>query len=344
MVTEIRQSDSRMMKKVEALLEAEGITRDKHLDYTCGILDDDYNVIATGSAFGNTLRCFAVSKAHQGEGLLNEVISHLMDYQAQRGNFHLFLYTKPQSAKFFGDLGFAEIARVDDALVFMENRKNGFPGYLAELAKTRREGQSAAIVMNANPFTLGHRYLVETAAGENDTLHLFILSEDAGPIPAAVRKRLVMEGVADLGNVVCHDTGPYLISKATFPGYFLKSEESVLSAQARLDTRIFARIAAALGVTRRYVGEEKASLVTGIYNDIMAAELPRHGVECRIIPRKTADGAAPISASTVRKAIQDGKLDALAGLVPETTLRYFLSDEAAPVVAAIRREKDVIHY
>lgn len=54
-----------------------------------------------------------------------------------RGNLHLFLYTKVNSARFFGDLGFYEIARVDGTLVFMENRKNGFPGYLKALEKTK---------------------------------------------------------------------------------------------------------------------------------------------------------------------------------------------------------------
>lgn len=87
---------------------------------------EDYQIITTRSCFANTLRCFAVSSAHQAEGLLNQIITHLIDDQYQRGNIHLFLYTKVNSAKLFGDLGFHEIARVDDTLVFMENRKNGF--------------------------------------------------------------------------------------------------------------------------------------------------------------------------------------------------------------------------
>ena len=114
---------------------------------------------------------------------------------------HLFVYTKPGSAKFFKDLGFSEIAEVPGLLVFLENRRDGFSGYLKRLEKKKRPGQAAAIVMNANPFTLGHRHLVETAAAENDWLHLFLLSEEAGPIPFAVRKKLVQEGVADLPNV-----------------------------------------------------------------------------------------------------------------------------------------------
>ena len=227
-VSQVYKSDTRMMARIKALLERVDITLDEHLDYTCAVFDEEGQPIATGSAFGSTLRCFAVDPAHQGEGLLNEVITHLMEDRLNRGYFHLFVYTKPGSAKFFKDLGFSQIAEVPGILVFLENRKNGFSAFLKKLESFRQPGQSAAIVMNANPFTRGHRYLIELAARENDAVHLFILSENAGPIPAKIRQRLVREGVADLPNVICHETGEYLISSATFPGYFLKSEEKIL--------------------------------------------------------------------------------------------------------------------
>ncbi len=207
-IAQVRPSDSRSMAQIDALLEQEGIQRDANLDYTCAMYDDDYNIIATGSCFGNTLRCFAVSHDHQGEGLLNQIVSHLVEVQFQQGRLHLFLYTKINTAKFFGDLGFYEIARVDNTLVFMENRRNGFRRYLQELERTRREGRSVALVMNANPFTLGHQYLVETAAANCDTLHLFVLSEDASLVLFVAHKHMVEAGVAHLPNVILHDSGP----------------------------------------------------------------------------------------------------------------------------------------
>lgn len=343
-VSQVYQSDKRTMAKLKALLERVDITLDEHLDYTCAIFDDDGAPIATGSAFGSTLRCFAVDPAHQGEGLLNEVITHLMENRQERGFFHLFVYTKPNSVKFFKDLGFTVIAEVPGYLVFLENRADGFPGYLRRLEASKRPGKSAAIVMNANPFTLGHRWLVETAANENDTVHLFLLSENAGPIPAAVRHKLVREGVADLPNVLLHETAEYLISSATFPGYFLKTEDKILRTQAALDTALFVRIAETLGVTARYVGSEPRSVVTGIYNEVLSETLPAHGIECRILPRKTLPDGRVISASAVRQAIHDDKLDAMADMLPEPTLAFFRSEKAKPIVAAIRAEKDVIHY
>lgn len=342
-LTQVSLSDKRMLAQVDALLVENGITRDANLDYICAMVDEENRVIATGSCFGATLRCFAVSQQHQGEGLLNEVVSHLMEYQMARGYTHLFLYTKIKSAKFFQSLGFYEIARVDGTLVFMENRRNGFPSYLSRLEKTARPGVSGAIVMNANPFTLGHQYLVETAAGRCDTLHLFLLSEDASLVPFWVRKQLVQAGTAHLKNVVLHDSGPYIISNATFPSYFLKDDAAVIQGHAKLDLTIFVRIARALGVTVRFVGEEPTSQVTGLYNEIMAAQLPENGIDCVILPRKEILGKA-ISASTVRAALQAGDWQTLSQLVPQTTLDYFRSSEAEPVLRRIRSAENVVHY
>ncbi len=341
-LTGIRPSDKRENAQVDALLEEEGIRRDGNLDYTCGLFDDDWNLVATGSCFQNTLRCLAVSHTRQGEGLLNQIIGHLMDVQMQRGNTHLFLYTKPNSAKFMADLGFFEIGRVPGKLVFMENRRGGFQRFCGALEKAPGQ-RTAGIVMNANPFTLGHRYLVEHAARENDVVHLFVLSEEAGPIPFAVRKKLVTEGVAHLDNVIVHDSGPYIISSATFPSYFLKDGDTVIRTQAELDLQVFAKIAESLGIQRRYVGEEKSSHVTALYNEVMLKKLPELGVECMEIPR-LAQESQVISASTVRQAIHDGRLEEVRDFLPESTYAFFAGEEGAAVCAAIRAEANVIHY
>lgn len=342
-ISQVSLSDKRGLAQVDALLEREGIRRDRNLDYLCAAYDEDDRIVATGSCFGNTLRCLAVSGDHQGEGLLNQVVGRLMEVQCARGNLHLFLYTKVDTAGFFGDLGFYEIARVEGTLVFMENRREGFQSYLKALSASRWEGRSAALVMNANPFTYGHQYLAETASSACDTLHLFVVSEDASLFPFAVRKRLVQAGVAHLPNVVLHDSGPYVISRATFPSYFLKDEAAVIEGQARLDLAVFVRIARALNVAVRYVGEEPASQVTGLYNQIMAEELPKAGIACAVVPRREA-GNAPISASTVRACIKAGDHAALRALVPPSTLDYLNSSEAQPVLERIRQAADILHY
>lgn len=356
-ISQIYPSDRRANTQINELLLAEGIRRDANLDYTCGMYDEEMNIIATGSCFGNTLRCMAVSNAHQGEGLMNQIVTHLISVQFERGNTHLFLYTKCNSAKFFGDLGFYEIARIDGQIVFMENRKTGFTSYLEKLKKETEQSEVfrqfscndsaktkiAALVMNANPFTLGHQYLVEKAASENDILHLFIVSEDQSLVPFSVRKKLVLEGTAHLKNIIYHESGPYIISNATFPSYFQKDADAVMESHANLDLTIFVRIAQALGINCRYVGEEPNSQVTGIYNEIMAKKLPENQIACKIIPRKEANDSV-ISASTVRTALKCDKINLLKTLVPETTFRYFQSAEAAPVIEKIKAAQNVVHH
>ena len=56
-IAEIYKNDKRGNKAVEKLLNDEGIKKDQNLDYTCGVFDEEYNIIATGSCFGNTIRC-----------------------------------------------------------------------------------------------------------------------------------------------------------------------------------------------------------------------------------------------------------------------------------------------
>ena len=197
----ISHSNRRAMAQMEALLKQEGIERDRNITYSAAIYDEDGGMIATGSLFENTLRCLAVDGAHRGEGLMAVIVAHLVQVQLERGNTHLFLYTKADSAKFFAPLGFTEIARVEGRLVFMENRRDGFKRYLQSLAPYAGEEPGAALVMNANPFTLGHAALLERAARENARVVLFVLSEDRSLVPFKDRMAMVKAAAEKYGNV-----------------------------------------------------------------------------------------------------------------------------------------------
>lgn len=339
--------DVRALKEADTLLKSEGITRDANLDYLCALYDEEEKMIAVGGCFGPTLRCLAVSRAHRSEGLLNILVSHLIQYQYNRGYSHLFVCTKAKTSGFFRELGFYEVARAAEdppeiTPVFLENRRRGFSDYLASLGDPQTGIRQASIVMNANPFTIGHRYLIETAAACCDRLHLFLLSEDVGLIPFSIRKKLVQEGIADLKNVVLHESGPYIISSALFPSYFFKDRRSVVSGHARLDTAVFVRIAQRLGITDRFVGSEPLSQTTEEYHAVMAKFLPASGIRFHILERKTVK-ENPISASFARKAIQDGDWKTFGTLVPETTLRFFMSKEAEPIIKRIRMAGNVRH-
>ena len=350
-ISKIHPNDKSSNKMILKLLNAEGIKKDRNLDYTCAAYDSDYNIIGTGSCFGNTLRCLAVSNEHRGEGLTNKIISHLIEYQFARGNFHLFIYTKFSTYHLFKDLGFYEIVRIKDQIVFMENKKTGFNDYLKNLAKTKinynNAKKIAAIVMNANPFTLGHLYLIEKASKENDILHLFIVSEDKSIVPFNIRKNLIKEGTAHLSNIIYHDTGPYIISSSTFPSYFQKDEKDVIESHANLDIEIFVKIAKVLDISARYVGEEPTSLVTGIYNQLMEKKLPENGINCVVVKRKEIlGGNGVISASEVRKKIKEGKINDIKNMVPDCTYKFFSSEEGKNVVDKIKKmdDSDIKHY
>jgi [citrate (pro-3S)-lyase] ligase len=155
--------------------------------------------------------------------VLNTVVSHLINEQYQRGYTDLYLYTKCNTANFFSYLGFYEVVKVDGLVTFMENKSDGIKKYVETLSNKKVEGESVgAIVMNANPFTLGHLYLIEQAAKENDVLHVFVVSEEASVIPFGVRYELIKRGTSHLKNVVFHKAGNYIISSATFPSYLLR--------------------------------------------------------------------------------------------------------------------------
>jgi len=344
-IKRIFKNDISENKKIENLLLDENIIKDKNLDYTIGLYDSDENLIATGSSYKNTLRCFAVNKSYQGEGILNKIVTHLINYQYEIGNFHLFLYTKPQSAKFFENIGFFPIVNINNEIVFMENEKLGFENYLNDLKKESKNLESkniTAIVMNANPFTLGHLFLIETASKENDLVHLFILSEDSSLIPFSIRYKLILEGTKHLKNIIYHLSGDYIISNATFPSYFLKDENLVMENHAKIDIEIFKKIAAKLNIKKRYVGEEPFSKVTNIYNQVMEEEFSKTNIKFIQIPRKKIAGNI-ISASKVRELIHNNQLEKIKDFVPPSTYLFFNSKEAEKIINNIKNSNDYLH-
>lgn len=348
-VTRIYPSDRNAICSVKELLATEDLQLDKNIDYIAGIYDDNH-LIATGSLYCNSLRCFAIDKNYQGEALLNTLLTYLVNVQYERGNYHLFIYTKTSSAKYFKQLGFYEIATIPGMLAFLENKPNAFKSYINKLKKETelqntisKTDIQGAIVMNANPFTLGHQYLIETAASQCDVLHLFIVSEDSSIVPYTVRKQLIQAGTKHIHNLVLHDCDSYMISNSTFPAYFQKDEQTVIRSQADLDITIFSKMADALHITKRFIGEEPFSSVTKIYNDIMIKTLKENNIDVIVIKRKEFN-TVPISASAVRQLIKENNIDGIRELVPASTYDFFKSETAHSIIKRIQEADNVIHY
>ena len=239
----------------------------------------------------------------------------------REGHSQLFLYTKPRNEPLFADLMFYPVAQTGDVLL-MEDRRDGIGQFIRQLPAGEHTGKVGAAVMNCDPFTLGHQYLVETASKACDHLYIFVLSEERGHFSASDRLEMVRRGTAHLNNVTVLPTGPYLISSATFPTYFLKDRDQADRIHCQLDVEIFARhFAPAFSIKTRFVGTEPLSPLTQQYNVILKSQLPSRGIRVEEIPRLT-QGNVPVSASAVRAALKAGDRQAVKNLVPQTTFAY----------------------
>lgn len=309
-----------------SLLEKVGLAHDEEIDYTIGIYQND-QLIATGSLYINILKCLAIDPEFQQENLLTKLVDCLKGKLVE-GETHYFVYTKPEMIPQFKGLGFNEIVRTSE-LVFMEQGGPDFQDYMRELASYKQPTKkNGAIVMNANPFTNGHLYLVTEAAKENETVYVFVVSEDRSLFKTATRMALVKEGVKYLSNVVVLPTRDYSVSSATFPSYFLKNRtpRAIARSQALMDARLFKeRIASFLVIGNRYVGEEPFSPVTAIYNEAMA-EVFSTDIQLKILPRQRF-GEEIISASLVRRLMKVGDLAYIKQIVPVTTYQEIVKQQ-----------------
>lgn len=308
------------LKNTERFLERMGLKYEGGADYTVQLLDEDFELLGTGSLCGNILKYIAIDDSLRGEGGAAAIVSRLVQFAYQNGRRRLFLFTKPENEAMFRSLGFFTLAATDRA-VYMENSRIGLSSYIDSLQQGW--GIQGAVVANCNPFTLGHRYLMERAASMVDTLHVFVVSQDSSEFPFKVRFDLVKRGTAHIKNLILHESGDYIVSHLTFPTYFIKDRASAEEANAELDLTLFGtRIAPKLNITKRFVGTEPFCEVTRAYNAQMKRVLPKYGVEVIEIERYNE-----ISASKVRAALATGNYKEIAGMVPETTMEYLLQNE-----------------
>lgn len=195
--------------------------------------------------------------------------------------------------------------------------------YIEGLKKYRNNtGVSGAIVMNCNPFTNGHYYLIEEASKQVDNLFIFVVEEDKSYFKFEDRLKLVKEGTKLLENVTVIPSGRFILSAETFPGYFIKDNNPNIKVDTSKDLLLFAsRIAPALHITVRFAGEEPIDMVTAQYNKNMEKILPHYGIQFKEIKRKEIMGK-PISASRVRKCLEEKDFMSIKDMVPKTTFEF----------------------
>lgn len=334
----INLKNSQEVEAVRSFLAKFDLTYEETVDYTVTYIKDD-RIVATGSLAGEVLRNIAVANELQGEGLTSRVVTRLMQEAARQGHYHYFIYTKPNAVPQFKDLGFSEVGRADPYTVLLEAGMGSIDSYLNQLAKqaiTLPEGPRAGLVVNCNPFTYGHKKIIAAAAAENKSVIVLVVSEDRSLFPFEIRLRLIREGLQEFDNVAVLAGGKYVVSAATFPGYFTKGKDTEL-AQTRLDAFIYAtRIAPRLGISTRYVGEEPYCQVTAAYNRALQDILPVHGITVKVMDRLQIEGET-VSASTVREKIRQSDWAAVRKLVPDSTYNYLMSEDARGIIAKIQQ-------
>lgn len=310
-------------EQLRAFLGQNGLKLEEDVQAAFGVVDLQDRLRACGCAAGGLLKCFAVDGELRGQNILGLLVSRLVQDRFSAGFYDLFIVSRARNKALFANCGFVPLAETAE-LVLLENCANGPESFAERLFLPGDEKRvMGALVMNCNPFTLGHQALVEFAAGQCDGVHVFVLEEERSLFPSGDRLELVRAGTAHLPNVRVHLSGPYMISASTFPTYFLKEGENAAQLQSELDITLFARrIAPALHITRRYAGEEPLDQITAVYNRTMARLLPRYGIQFCQIPRREREGII-ISATRVRRLLKEkGVCDEVLALVPETTARY----------------------
>ena len=349
-ILELHPTIPRQRRQIEMFLQTNGLRYDD-VDYYAAIVDESSDeMIAGGGLKGSVIKCIAVADGHKGEAVANVIVSHLIAKANAEGCQCVKLYTKPDNRQLFESLSFRLIAESPNAIL-METGVGGIEKYSEELrvkseelrvkSEELKNDESVVsnarkpigvIVMNANPFTLGHRFLVEQSSELVERLYVVVVREDCSMFSYNERKAMVSQGVRDIGNVVVVDGSDYAVSAATFPTYFLKQLSDATDTQIILDLDLYRRrIAPALGATIRFFGSEPTDPLTRRYNELMHQQLGEEHVH--EIQRKQQEGSA-ISASRVRKAMMEGCLWDAIQLVPPTTIPYIIGHLASMALQA----------
>lgn len=346
-------------QRVERFL-AENSLRLDDVDYYAGVyaVGDD-ELLAGGGLKGNVIKCIAVGNRLRDEGMSNRLVSHLISRAHEQGFTTIRVFTKPDNLQIFESLSFRLLATSPKAIL-METG-DGLKRYcnlLSTISSTEsistristetmykgesishsslpapRSSKKGVIVMNANPFTRGHRYLIEQAARQVDHLFVMAVKEDLSTFGYEERLAMIQAGCRELNNVSVVEGSDYAISATTFPTYFLKQMSDASDTQMMLDLDLFARhIAPALQASVRFVGSEPTDRLTRRYNELMEQLLPEKGIEVIEIERLLMPSESDeieqdtaISASAVRRFLNEGSLLKAAALVPPTTLPYLIA-------------------
>ena len=286
--------------------------------------EEDGNVVGTVSVTGNLIKQMAISKGMQGENLASTLITSIIERLNANNIFSYRVFTKPEYKNLFISLGFTPIVE-SQKFVALEGGDSSISGAISQLSKkiTMEMGcidqDTASIVINGNPFTNGHLQLCEYALKRHSRLIVFIVEEDNQAFSFKERFALAYLALKPYKNAIVLPATQYIVSKETFPGYFLKSVNEMSEQFALYDTLIFKNyFMPALGIKKRYFGGEVTDYMT-LYNKV-AQETFGDGAE---FVERFKEGEQTISAKHVRGLIEKGDFETAMQFIPQSARSMF---------------------
>jgi len=285
-----------------ALLSRHNLDYEYDIDYAILVYDEE-KLVGTASLARNVMKCILVVEDAQGMQIMTKMYEHLLEV--------------------------LEIVRTMNTVLLEGGRH--IQDVLQKLKETYLldDRKKHCVIINGNPMTLGHLYLIEEAAKNTEQLLVFVVSEDASSFPFEDRFNIIKEATAHLDNVVVLPTMNYLVSKITFPKYFLKEDQLIDAEQTLIDVLIYKEyFVKFFNIKKRYLGEEPFSYNTNKYNQVLRQYMNGH---IEIISRK-AIGENIISASKVRKLLKANKLDKVKDYVPKATFDFLQSKKGQSVI------------
>ncbi|AOG60989.1 [citrate (pro-3S)-lyase] ligase [Spiroplasma helicoides] len=287
------------------------------VDATLVIKDEKQKIIATCSKLNNVIKCIAVCKDYINQNFLNKLVTEISKLIYLEKQDEIFVFTKPENKFIFEGVGFDNIF-VNDKIAFLTNKINNYKKYKTYIQNLLTGNDIAILLMNCNPLTKGHGFLIEYASKKYQQVYIIPVKEDVSLFTYEERKQMLSLFVKNFTNVALLKGSDYLISKATFPTYFLNEEDKIVIANSEVDANVFVNLFEnTKSKITRVVGSEPNSRTTNLYNNVMNTVLEKNNIGFEQVERYTINNNV-VSASTVRKNIYENK--EWESLVPQTTI------------------------
>ena len=308
--------------RIEKFLSNFDLKLDSNLTKTLYIENENDVIIGTISCADYIVKDLAVDENYQSENLASLLVNEILNHFRLNNVHNYQVFTKPKYKNIFLSFGFKEIVETDK-VIMLEGGVNNIATKINEIKKTltNRFGEInetsdiGCVVMNANPITNGHMYLIEEASRLNKMVVVFVVEEDKSDFTFEERFSLVYLSTTRLGNVCVVPSSKYIVSSSTFPSYFLKDETEVSEQYSKIDALIFKEyFMKQLFIKKRYVGTETSNKMIN-YNNTLKEELN----DSLVILDRINYNNEQISASNVRKLLKENKINEALELVPRET-------------------------